>query len=132
MKTPEEIKEGLEHCSEDGCKGCNYEEDCNMADGFSVLAFDALAYIQQLEQINADFAERTAQLEAQVPKWISVEDRLPEVGQKVMVCGLKKGMQVGAFRGLMRAGRNRVWQWKKDVPLEVTHWMPLPEPPKKE
>lgn len=50
MKTPEEIKKGLRHCSEDGCKSCNYEDDCNMADGFSVLAFDALAYIQQLEE----------------------------------------------------------------------------------
>lgn len=48
-RMPEEIKKGLLHCSEDGCKGCNYEDDCNMADGFSVLAFDALAYIQQLE-----------------------------------------------------------------------------------
>lgn len=49
MKTPEEIKQGLEHCSEDGCKGCTYEEDCNMADGFSVLAYDALAYIRLME-----------------------------------------------------------------------------------
>lgn len=49
-RTPEEIKKGLGHCSEDGCKGCNYDDDCNMADGFSVLAFDALALIQQLER----------------------------------------------------------------------------------
>lgn len=46
----DKIKKGLEHCSEDGCKRCPYEEDCNMADGFSVLAYDALAYIQQLER----------------------------------------------------------------------------------
>lgn len=52
MRAPEEIKKGLEHCSEDGCKGCNYEDDCNMADGFSVLAYDALAYIKQLEEEN--------------------------------------------------------------------------------
>lgn len=50
MKSPDEIKKGLRHCSEDGCKGCPYKEDCDMADGFSVLAYDALAYIQQLEQ----------------------------------------------------------------------------------
>lgn len=49
MRTPDEIKKGLQHCSEDGCKGCNYEEDCYMADGFSVLALDALDYIQRLE-----------------------------------------------------------------------------------
>lgn len=49
MKSPDEIKKGLRHCSEDGCKGCPYKEDCDMADGFSVLAYDALAYIKQLE-----------------------------------------------------------------------------------
>ena len=49
MKTVEEIKKGLECCSDDGCKGCPFEEDCNMADGFSVLAYDALEYIRQLE-----------------------------------------------------------------------------------
>ncbi len=49
MKTPDEIKKGLNHCSEDGCKQCPYKDDCDMADGFSVLAGDANAYIQQLE-----------------------------------------------------------------------------------
>lgn len=49
MKTPEIIKDGLNHCSEDGCKGCPYVEDCNMADGFSELAKDALTYIRMLE-----------------------------------------------------------------------------------
>ena len=50
----EKIILGLEHCAEDGCKGCPYVDDCNAADGFSVLAADALAYIRQLE------AERAA------------------------------------------------------------------------
>lgn len=49
MKSPDEIKKGLECCSEDGCKKCPYWEDCKMADGFSELAGDALALIQQLE-----------------------------------------------------------------------------------
>ena len=50
MKTPDEIKNGLNHCSEDGCKQCPYKYDCDMADGFSVLAGDAIAYIHQLER----------------------------------------------------------------------------------
>lgn len=45
----DEIKKGLLHCSEDGCKGCNYAEDCDMTDGFSVLASDALRYIRDME-----------------------------------------------------------------------------------
>ena len=50
MKTPDEIKNELNHCSEDGCKQCPYKYDCDMADGFSVLAGDAIAYIHQLER----------------------------------------------------------------------------------
>ena len=57
MKSPDEIKKGLRHCSEYGCKGCPYKEDCDMADGFSVLAYDALAYIQQLEEREWDFVQ---------------------------------------------------------------------------
>lgn len=45
----DKIKKGLLHCSEDGCKGCNYEEACDITDGFSVLASDALRYIRDME-----------------------------------------------------------------------------------
>ena len=64
--------------------------------------------------------------------WISVKDRLPEDGQKVLVCGTRKGMQVGVFRGLMHPFDAMGWWWKKDTRLDVTHWMPLPEPPEEE
>ena len=66
------------------------------------------------------------------PKWISVEERLPDVGEKVMVRGVKNGMQVGAFCGKLRPGNNRRWRWKNNTILEATHWMPLPEQPKEE
>lgn len=41
MTDREKVLSGLEHCSEDGCKGCPYEPDCKMCDGFSLLAKDA-------------------------------------------------------------------------------------------
>lgn len=50
-RTPEEIKDGLIGCSEDGCKGCPYEVDCMETDGFSECAKDALAYIKRLEEV---------------------------------------------------------------------------------
>lgn len=87
---------------------------------------DALEALEAGEDINV----LTAQ-----PKWISVEERLPEEGEKVIVCGLKNGIQVGAFRGLIGPMRNCKWWWKKNTVLEVTHWMPLPsmpEPPEEE
>ena len=47
MKTPEEIKKGLEICIADkSCRDCPYHNgNCGMQ-----LERDALAYIQQLEQ----------------------------------------------------------------------------------
>lgn len=49
MRTPEEIKQGLQHCAGDGCEGCSYETDCYGADGLTKLPGDALRYIMQLE-----------------------------------------------------------------------------------
>lgn len=111
MKTPEEIKKGLECCSEDGCKGCNYEEDCYMADGFSALAYDALAYIRQLE--------------AQAPKWVDVMDDLPVNEDDVLVLSGGKEVVIGWFNGYCGE-----WRTYSCVASDVTHWMPLPKPPK--
>ena len=47
MKTPEEIKRGLETCTMDGCDGCPYNVGDLLA-CFEVHA-DALAYIRELE-----------------------------------------------------------------------------------
>ncbi len=63
MKTSEEIKKGLEHCEKEMCKKCPYEADCNMEDAFTVLSFDAIALIQQLEAENAELLEKVKQLE---------------------------------------------------------------------
>lgn len=66
-------------------------------------------------------------------EWISVEDRLPEVGSAVIAAVP------------VEEERDRFEQWwfgcciyreygfpwvKFDNPNPITHWMPLPEPPK--
>lgn len=58
-------------------------------------------------------------------EWISVEDRLPEDGDKVLCCfvrdtGINKPDEVivGDFYW------HKLW-----VLNHVTHWMPLPSPP---
>ena len=64
MKTPDEIKKGLEACGSDECHGhhtdCHYEDDllCTMH-----ICGDARAYIQQLENHIGEFTENVAQLE---------------------------------------------------------------------
>ena len=128
MKTPDEIKKGLLICSGGfgDCAECPYHQTPAAC---MKLSENALEYIQQLERRIGELTEKVAQLEAAQPKWISVEERLPDVGEKVMVCGVKKGMQVGAFCCKLRPENNRKWWWKNNTILEVTNWMPLPSMP---
>ena len=54
-------------------------------------------------------------------EWIRVEDRLPEDGQFVLSFGCE--VYVLEYR-------QKLW-WDCDEPInKITHWMPLPEPPK--
>ena len=139
MKTPEEIKRGMEHCAEIGCKGCPYEEDCKMFDGFSIPAEDAYFYIQQLEQDNARKDERIRQLEQRVPRWISVKERLPEGG--CLAANFCKGTYgygeyiigyVSRYNELEAIGDTCKAENSYELLDNVTHWMPLPEPPEEE
>lgn len=96
MKTPDEIKKELERCTTyicgfPYCEGCLYGIDAEKveSDCVDALLKDALAYIQQLENHIGELTEKVSQFEAAHPKWISVEERLPDVGEKVMVFGAK-------------------------------------------
>lgn len=134
VKTHEEIKKGLE-CSIAQTDGrCEEYVACVCCPYFSenLSAEDTLAYIQQLE--------------AQVPKWISVEERLPEdtlnpakdtpfKSIKVLVAiKAKNGITVRTqtrFKETHYPGGKPVTEWKWRYSAgEVTHWMPLPEGPK--
>ena len=57
------------------------------------------------------------------PQWISVKDRLPEGDVRVLVILNSKRSDTEMDTDRMHAGE---WvRWGNDV----THWMPLPEPP---
>lgn len=63
--------------------------------------------------------------------WISVKERLPEkTGYYLIACdrpyiGKKDGINISFYQ-------HKVKNWKTTNNLHVTHWMPLPEPPKEE
>ena len=57
------------------------------------------------------------------PQWISVAERLPSVGEKVLVITIGKGKQYVETDMLLATG-----EWFDYG--NITHWMPLPEPPK--
>lgn len=70
--------------------------------------------------------ERDALLE-NVPKWISVKERLPKVGTWFFTYSAEDGISV-----FCKYDGDGKWfaTDDKDVTGYITHWMPLPEPPK--
>lgn len=62
-------------------------------------------------------------------KWISVEDGLPEEAERVLVRLSGDKPPIGEPR--MDTDRVVDGRWVRWFDL-VTHWMPLPEPPKEE
>ena len=78
-----------------------------------------------------------AGVEATQPKWISVEERLPEPYRKVLA--LREGFP-DTGRYICALDSTTLWiddtlVWNGDLKTwknRVTHWMPLPEPPKEE
>ena len=139
MKTPDEIKKGLECCFNEynldfACGECPYDEaGSECGDLFD----DAIALIQQLE--------------AKVPKWISVKDQMP-TGQdpvlilvketehygwqkekrKVYYCQYMAYWDVDEWFTTWCNGCRKISDTAKEPyadDYEVTHWMSLPEPP---
>jgi len=75
-----------------------------------------IAYCQGFED-GAEWLQE--QLE---PKWIPVTERLPEVGEFVLVHRIEGYLSVDQYRQLHGEVKSFIYN--------VTHWMPLPEPPK--
>ena len=89
-------------------------------------------------EIQKDTAERIADrmlangvtisnLETVNKEWISVKDGLPDVGCDVLILYENKSYGVGAYSDTYRDF------FSGQFPVKgVTHWMPLPEPPKED
>lgn len=83
---------------------------------------------------------------ASVPQWISVKDRLPETEQEVLVISRGWGdrlLYVGQYKKMeaqtspltgitSKESDWLLWGWSYLKKPQVTHWMPLPDPPKGE
>ena len=76
------------------------------------------------------------------PKWISVEDRLPEKGDSYLVVVKEKYPHEAKWNVHVDVASNYghyiddYWDtfndWDEGQEVHITHWMPLPEPPKEE
>ena len=109
------------------CGNCRYNgvSDCNRPEGLCELfdaVWDALDYIKELEK-------RVADLEAKVPKWVSVKDRLPD--KESMLCLVISDGDLYVSH----------WHWSDggawfftdgECDCNVTHWAKAPELPNEE
>lgn len=75
---------------------------------------------------------------ADATKWISVKDRLPDTAERVLVCKTWLGRVYKPEYGYYQDFPNQKGCWYVLTECgyypqrEVTHWMPLPQPPKEE
>lgn len=68
-----------------------------------------------------------------VDAWISVEDRLPEINVDVNICDSKNNVSTGCLSSRTTRERRLLWSTRhRGSKTDITHWMPLPEPPKEE
>ena len=117
----ESIKISLKCCVTDDCNKCHYlYSTC-----YRGLARDALEQIELLEAIIKD---------KEKSPWISVEEMLPIIGEKVVVSDGVHTWDYGQYKGFFED--KHTWEWK-NMKLRTVHWwMPkkhaLPEPPKEE
>lgn len=112
MKRPDDITSfvrcGGMHC-DNGCADDGRVERC--------FTWQVHTYIEELEK--------------QLPRWISVEERLPEWREDVAIIirdGDSNYLRIGWVRKTgewMQAGLG-------NIEGKVTHWMPLPDAPKEE
>ena len=67
-----------------------------------------------------------------VQEWIPVTERLPECEGSYIVYTERGSIYASHFYTEKRfaSGYVREAQWSQRGTVEVTHWMPLPEPPK--
>lgn len=84
-------------------------------------------------------AKEIEKLRRKVPRWIQVEERLPENGVPVLI------NYIGSNDGKYHPDGTAAWTdhgcfwWEgsledcdTEVAVPITHWMPLPEPPEVE
>ena len=109
------------------CLGCGHEHNCSTR-GCAILR----AAADLIERLTAENAKAEAERDAlreKVPQWISVEDRHPKPGTRVLATD-------GVFVGEAYRTSADTWRRYDGIAMRdcigsvVTHWMPLPEAPK--
>lgn len=124
--TTEQLVKTLRYCSTAGmCDDCwltTIQKEFGAPFCDDKLKQEAAGLIEQQ-------AARIAELEAKVPRWVPVTERLPEIEQRVLVLDRHGNKMVRTMRRLA-SEEEPSFRPEGLVPQKhITHWMPLPEQP---
>lgn len=88
--------------------------------------------VQSVEDLNKSVLVQHYIKVPEKPKWISVEDRMPKPFVSVLVYMPEERPLPTVHEGFL--AREGMWYANHfdREPMEITHWMPLPEPPEEE
>lgn len=137
------------------CVGCGHEHNCGIH-GCAVIR-KAADTIEELDNFTdsqcARLLEKLQKAEAAIPRWISVEERMPDKPGHYLVLtsinywhggcmdvnmehrfgqsGTPKGYD-GTTMSAIDCYYDITGSWNRVFGGHVTHWMPLPEPPEEE
>ena len=78
-----------------------------------------------------DLRRENAELRARVPQWISVDDRLPEEDGYYLCCIKSSLFPDRVYIDILECAKSSFEEGHIYTDT-ITHWMPLPEPPKGE
>ena len=118
--TDQEIAQALRYCG--SCRGTCLECPAHTREGDCMKLLATSADI--IERLTAE----NAALREKVPQWISVEERRPEPGKRVLATD-------GVFVGEAYRTSADTWRRYDGIAMRdclgsvVTHWMPLPVAP---
>ncbi len=114
------------------CIGCGRGHNCGVS-GCAIMREAADRIANQSTHIAA-LQQEIEKLRGQVPRWIPVEERLPEVWRNdetaelvnYMIYSPDFGVDIGNYHA-----KAKKWLCMA-LPCTVTHWMPLPSGPEVE
>ena len=119
--TGKEIVQSLRQCAKSDCSSCGMCPIFPDRECVEHLATAAASLIERLTAENAALREK-------VPQWISVEERRPEPGKRVLATD-------GVFVGEAYRTSADTWRRYDGIAMRdclgsiITNWMPLPEAP---
>ena len=125
----DELVKRLRNCSTEAapCKTCDMTEDGSCSDTLMKQAADA---IENMSEAYDKLSRHMDDLAALMPRWIPVTERLPEKDGTFITAYSKGGVSQNWYMTFLHGGGK--WYQNSEDTGEVTHRMPLPEPPKED